>query len=308
MPSSQHIIDQVIKLWKLKPSLRFVRKVENWIYHSAEDKLYIRLTDPLHRSAEEINAELTWLEYLQAQGVQFAHPVPSIDGTLLKTIDHKDQIFFVSVFREASGRPLKDPADFTSTVCKSWGSILGQLHVATKNYQHPSAKIRSSWDTDKIHLEILERINLEGGAISSEAKRLIKLFQNLPKEKDDFGLIHADLHRGNFHVDENEQVVAFDFDDALHHWFVYDIAVVFYSLEKNEFYQSWNEFAQYFWDGYESHKKIDAKWRALVPEFVKYRGVFLYYWYKKNLKNTTFSEVSKNWMLEKIKKFEEKFT
>ncbi len=131
--------------------------------------------------------------------------------------------------------------------------------------------------------------------------RLIALFRSLPKGSDDYGLIHADFHRGNFHVDEKEQVIAFDFDDALHHWFVYDIAVVFFSLEKSDFNQTWEEFEHYFWLGYESQNKISEKLRSLVPDFIKYRRILMYYWCKKNINNPTISEAAKEWMLNKMK-------
>ena len=47
----------------------------------------------------------------------------------------------------------------------------------------------------------------------------------LRQESDAYGLVHADLHMGNFFVDHSGQMTVFDFDDCCFHWFGYDCAV-----------------------------------------------------------------------------------
>ena len=53
---------------------------------------------------------------------------------------------------------------------------------------------------------------------------------SLPKDDDCYGLIHADIHQGNFFVDENDNITIFDFDDCHYHWFAYDLAVPLFGL------------------------------------------------------------------------------
>jgi Ser/Thr protein kinase RdoA (MazF antagonist) len=49
--------------------------------------------------------------------------------------------------------------------------------------------------------------------------------RSLPTPVDGYGLLHTDLHHGNFFVDEG-RITAFDFDDIGYNWFASDIAVL----------------------------------------------------------------------------------
>ena len=56
--------------------------------------------------------------------------------------------------------------------------------------------------------------------------------KRLPTPPESHGLIHADLHTGNFFATEAGELRVFDFDDACQHWFSYDLAVVINHLSR----------------------------------------------------------------------------
>jgi Ser/Thr protein kinase RdoA (MazF antagonist) len=48
---------------------------------------------------------------------------------------------------------------------------------------------------------------------------------------ENYGLIHTDIHAGNFLVDQNQNLTVFDFDDCAYFYFLSDIAIaIFYTV------------------------------------------------------------------------------
>ena len=100
----------------------------------------------------------------------------------------------------------------------------------------------------------------------------------LPQDAESFGMIHQDAHAGNFFVDDNGQIMLFDFDDCLYGHFVYDLAMVlFYAVTNRE---DADEFAPMFWEafwrGYCEENKLDDVWLKEIPHFMKLREIDLY--------------------------------
>ena len=58
MKPTEKVLLSVIKKWNLSKELEFIRKVENWIYKDNENKLFVRITEPSHRSLNQLNSEL----------------------------------------------------------------------------------------------------------------------------------------------------------------------------------------------------------------------------------------------------------
>jgi Ser/Thr protein kinase RdoA (MazF antagonist) len=100
----------------------------------------------------------------------------------------------------------------------------------------------------------------------------------LPKDDDSYGLIHQDVHGGNFFVDDNGDIMLFDFDDCVYGWYVYDIAmVVFYMVTNHpDPVGLATAFWPHFWRGYQQENDLDPAWLAEMPAFFKLREVDLY--------------------------------
>ncbi|HEX3852874.1 MAG TPA: phosphotransferase, partial [Polyangiaceae bacterium] len=65
----------------------------------------------------------------------------------------------------------------------------------------------------------------EDADIGARLNGIVAALKALPTPPESYGLIHADLHTGNFLVSEAGQLCVYDFDDACQHWFSYDLAV-----------------------------------------------------------------------------------
>nr|WP_245630323.1 phosphotransferase [Amphibacillus sediminis] len=104
----------------------------------------------------------------------------------------------------------------------------------------------------------------------------------LPKDKNGYGLIHNDLHQGNFYV-HNDEIIVFDFGDCEYNWFIYDIAIVLYhavqSIDENE-NKAREKFAQLFikafLEGYLTENNLSSFWLAKLSFFLNYRGIYSY--------------------------------
>jgi Ser/Thr protein kinase RdoA (MazF antagonist) len=295
-PTDSHL-QLVRSLWKLSGEIRFVRKVENWIYHDPERALFLRITEPTHRDSSALGAELAWMEFLHGRGIRLARPLASSIGNLFEEVEAEGRRFFVSVFRQAEGERLPDPDGFTPAVMESWGRTLGSLHAASREY--PLAA-RPQWNQERNYRLIHNQL---AGCESRLRDRFLALdawLAALPREPGEYGLVHADLHHGNFHVDSRNELTVFDFDDCQYQWLAYDIAIPFfyilYSFHRKGVSRDWEEVFAPFAKGYASvHPLSDFRLKA-IPRFLEYRTFVLYFWCLTHLESESLDPTSRQWL------------
>lgn len=302
---SDTILRKIKQTWSLSQKFRFIRKVENWIYKDEEKALFIRVTEPSHRSKLQLEAELNWMFYLQQKGIQLVHPLPSPKGHLVEKFSDDHEEFYVSVFEEAAGQPLIGKEDFTPNRLKNWGKLIGSLHSAAANYQKPSnIESRPDWETERTFF-YNQDIFISANPLYNHYQKFLTWLYSLPQTKQNFGLIHADIHQGNFFVDENDQFTLFDFDDCHNNWFVYDIATPLFglsmSMRKSCPPEEIAQMHEYLLEGYQEKGCLTEEDLGLLPHFILFRHFSIYSFAQKNLENNTLSDNTKDWMHMAIK-------
>jgi amicoumacin kinase len=103
----------------------------------------------------------------------------------------------------------------------------------------------------------------------------------LPKGRDVYGLIHADLHFGNFFVDgESGAITLIDFDDCAYGWYVMDAAmllfdslVLYAGADKQAFAE---RFLSCFLKGYLHENPLSGFWLRQLPHFLKLLEISVY--------------------------------
>lgn len=301
MPTVDHL--RIVKdLWNLRSDLRFIRKVENWIYSSDLDGVFVRLTDPKHRILGQIAAELDWMDHLKATGVSLANPTRSQRGNYSESIEFNGEVFFAVVFETAPGRELSNPKDFTPGRLEEWGRVIGRLHSATKTYSRPATvQPRPQWDGERNYLAIGNHISSVDGELFERFRDIDGWLKTLSKGVDEYGLVHADIHHGNFRIDDHSRLTLFDFDDCHYHWYSYDLAVPIFlltlSLARKPAEIGLQPLLDAFWTGYASTNSLSKLCQDSVTRFIEYRGFVMYCWCVANLHNTDLDERSKNWMI-----------
>jgi Ser/Thr protein kinase RdoA (MazF antagonist) len=117
-------------------------------------------------------------------------------------------------------------------------------------------------------------------AIAEKFRWLRAYPEQFSRERDAYGLIHADFHRGNFYV-HNGTLTLFDFDDSQYSWFAEDIAMaLFYAISPRSWSPEERAIAQAFYDafmeGYNRENSLDVHWLHEVPYFLKQREMNLF--------------------------------
>ncbi len=286
-PTSEDLLE-IKSLWKLKGEPSFVRKVENWIYKSDKDDAFIRITEPSHRSKEMLQAELDWMHYLHSKGIALAKPIASEKGNLVEAVSPH---FFVSLFQKAEGVSLNQIEDFTPTRLKNWGMLLGRLHEVTQSYvPSKSIRLRPEWNEERNYL-VVEKLN------HPKFEEFSEWMNRLPKDKTHYGLIHADLHYGNFFVGANDKITIFDFDDCNYQWYEYDLAVPFfllrYWLKGKGLEKEWPKWKSQILDGYSSVRRFNE---TLLERFETYRTLVMLGWCLKNFDSNDLDANAKTWI------------
>ncbi len=104
------------------------------------------------RTAELIQAELHFVEYLAGGGVRASRPVSSVHGNLLEVIPAAGMDFIAISFVKGRGMRVPDNSYryregvSINEYFQNWGQTLGQMHRLAKSYQPLSASIkRPEW-------------------------------------------------------------------------------------------------------------------------------------------------------------------
>jgi amicoumacin kinase len=242
------------------------------------ETVYLRVTPASYRSGREVEGELRWMGALAAAGLRVVPPVPSTAGRLVEETQADGQPAWVSCVRAGPGRPAHKPGDYRPPLIASWASLLADLHAQARA-RAPSDSGRRAWDEDRVFETALQASAPETQPAQEQLRLLVAWMRRLPRSPDSFGLTHADLHLGNLTVHgagaAEDQVTAFDFDDACHHWFVHDVAVAVTSIRK----AAWEHPGAVdapgaeatFLDTYARREVLPPRWIDRLEAFVAYR-------------------------------------
>ncbi|MEM7164693.1 MAG: phosphotransferase [Planctomycetota bacterium] len=261
--------------------------VENVVYELAvrPEPRIVRVTEPIHRSRSALEAELHWIAYLQNAGVAVAAPISAADGAAVVVVKEKRKTYFVSVFERAPGGPFRGQRQWRPELARSISALLAQMHRATKKYRVPAKGPRRHHWLANDHLARGRHYIPRG---DKEALREYDQFmawgRSLKESPGTFGLVHTDLHWGNFFVDRGMKLTAFDFDDSAYHFFAYDLCIAQTS------YRNWrqrlgdrgrfkyDDFCDQFREEYEQHYRLAEIWWRRIAMFERFRAMEMFAW------------------------------
>lgn len=268
----------------LYEDLVFVGGFENFIYsfHKDSEDFIMRISHESHRTLSQVASELDFVNFLANYDANVSIPVFSIQQRLVEQVYASDGSYFtISVYTKALGeRPRKEMLgpDFF----ESYGRTIGSFHWLTKMYQ-PALGIdkRFKWDEDPLLIHADEYLPKEDAIILERFHTLVNQISTLKISKNNYGLIHTDVHAGNFFVKDNELTV-FDFDDCTYMWFVSDIAIaLFYYTDSlkvtdEEKVEKATFFLKHFMIGYLKENKLAKIDFLEIDKFLRLRELVLY--------------------------------
>ncbi len=307
----KEIVTQALELFSLEKVTKKLGSFENYVFevYRGYTPFILRITHSSHRSSEEILSELDWVQFLHQENVNVPEVFHSNNGSLVETLPAVDGTFFhVCLFSKAPGDPVRlQDENFNEKLFYSYGKTVGKMHRATMKYEvKEGVQRRLDWDEDDV-FKLEKYIPSEEIQIYENAKKLLDQIKNLPKTKTTYGLIHTDLHSGNFFYD-GEDIHTFDFDDSSYHYYCSDIAIPLYysTLWKypNESSEVRNAFAKAFLKafmaGYETVHMPPPNWKEQLPLFLQLRDLSLYTVFNKKVPEEKRNESIKK-MLTEIK-------
>lgn len=283
---SVDILNQAASLFETdKDTFKLLGDFENYVYEVTKggSSYVFRFAHSSHRSREQVEAELDWILFLKRKGVEVAAPVLSAHGRLLECLPVPEGEFIVSLFEKAQGYSIRvdDDLQFHESLFSRWGEMIGKMHDSTRTYT-PSDGVSKRMDWQEEELGAALRIAQKEPFLLHKVEKLLKQIRTLPVNGNVYGLIHADVHSGNFFFDGKSMTI-FDFDDCCYHWFINDLAIPlfyssFYRHPKDE--QERQKFARRFFsaflNGYLRRFEMDEWWLEKLPLFLMLRDITFY--------------------------------
>jgi len=267
-------------------SLEKTKKVggfENYIYQYNRDGLdyILRISHNIHRTYKQVESELDFVNYLASNQANVSVPVVSINNKLVETLLCEDKSYFIitSYIKAKGNHPKKE--NITDLFFENYGKTIGQFHQLTKSYRlSENIEKRIDWDEESLITEAKSFIPEEDQVIYNKFVDLITFLKSLPTNENNYGLIHTDVHMGNFFVEE-DKITVFDFDDCSYQWFISDIAIaLFYYVafipDEDSKLEKADHFMKFFMRGYQSEYKLDLDSYNQIPHFLKLREFILY--------------------------------
>jgi len=245
-----------------------------------------RLTPIKKRSKELIEAELSFMEELRENNIQTVD-VFSINGKRVNEIIIDNKFFYITVFHylESQELDVSDLSIWNTNFFLEWGKTIGQMHRISETSLKKVC--RPVWIEDDGQVNTIPSLLVDNKHWLKEIYKylLIKLAK-FPQTNFNFGLIHNDLHQGNFFVN-SKQLILFDFDDCAYNWYVQDLATSIYHAlwTGGAYHPKWDKFPQeflnYFLEGYMSVRELNENDLVQMELFLQMRELFLFLLFKK---------------------------
>lgn len=196
---------------------------------NGEKKYVLRISALGDRTEEEYLAETEFVRYLARNGAPVADVIPSVRGKLVERMEQDGTTVFITLFEYAKGMLLSDngyryrEGASLDEYFYNTGKALGAIHRLSKQYRPVHRRKAFS---EKYTAEYIECLIPDSYAdLKWAVCRRLEEYKALPKDPDNYGLVHFDFCDGNYHVDlETGDITVFDFDNCIHCWYMFDLA------------------------------------------------------------------------------------
>jgi Ser/Thr protein kinase RdoA (MazF antagonist) len=273
-----------------KAKISFLAESENTIY-LVEDSLrasnyVLRVNSGRlgYHTPTSIASEMMWLISLRSDSnILVPKVLPAKDGLLVQTIRtgnlNRPQHAVAYSFLPGI-KPLEN--DLISSFNRL-GELSAHLHLHAKDWKLPENFVRHSWTPDTILDDNFGLgpwqigVNVEGDVLALfwQLENVIrKWLEQIPTDRDNFGLIHSDLTLANILVDGDTHGII-DFDDCGFGWFLSDLTGALTLLAERsdvpQLISSWLA-------GYQKASQIPDGGEVAIPTLMMLRRLQLIGW------------------------------
>lgn len=231
-----------------KPALRFLGHSDNVTFRIQEPGGTVYLLR-LHRPAlnywagsrqrpELIASELAWLEALAKGGFAVQRPVRTRTGDRVALVTVEGgEVIPATLLTWLDGQHFSAAGAEAAAQVESFGALAARMHAFAMGWTPPPGFTRPQYDLDhfrRVFARLLRGVDL--GIFSEEiswslraaSQAILSEMAALPDGPDHWGMVHADLHVGNFLVNGNAGdavIIPIDFSFCGFGHYLYDVSV-----------------------------------------------------------------------------------
>ncbi|WMM23822.1 phosphotransferase [Tissierella sp. MB52-C2] len=270
--------------------------LENWEYDLSSLKLFdyyrissnaiypfqyngktrlLRFSPVAERDKNNIIRELEFIRYLKSREYPVLSTVPSKDNKELVEVDTPWGKYFAVVFDRVAGIQLGE-IEYTQEICRKHGEYLGKLHRLSSEYK-PDKRLRWSYE------DVLEWIEKELEDFPNEilakqeAKMVRDYLSKIPKDDQNFGLIHYDFELDNIFYDQSaDRLNIIDFDDAMYHWYAMDIERSLNNIISETSCEDYSMLRENFIMGYTQEFNVSDEMLLYMPMLRRFANLYGY--------------------------------
>ena len=231
--------------WDLEvESLSLHWRSENTVFRAVDVRgeiFALRIHRPGYHALAALESEHQWTRALSLAGAFVPEAVPTRGGDPYATVKFpgREESRHVGLVKWISGVSLAehlaegaDPSEVSDAYLQL-GRIVADFHDCTREWEAPSGFERHAWDEEGLlgeqplwgrFWEIATASDEQRAQLTALRSKLAEVVGALPKGKDHFGMIHADLNANNV-LRQEDRLTVIDFDDSGFGWFAFDLAV-----------------------------------------------------------------------------------
>ncbi len=228
-----------------------------------------RLQDNVWQRPDVIKSELLWLAALHRDTeIVVQEPVKNLQDQWVTQVltDETKEVFYCSLLHWIDGNILNSHR--TPQQAYQLGLLLARLHQHSNQWQLPQNFVRPAYDQNRLQAALLalypavlqELISAENYKILEVAvSRVQGMIETLGQTQDIWGLIHADLHEGNYLLN-NEEFRPIDFAVCGFGYYLYDVASSLQYLLPTV--------RASFFEGYQTIRKLPENYLQITESFL----------------------------------------
>jgi Ser/Thr protein kinase RdoA (MazF antagonist) len=278
---------QIARLWNPAASqVAHLRSGEHstWATELDSRRSILRLTNEEHRTRDQIEAELDFIEHLAAGGLAVARPLTSWMGERVVQLPRSARTggcSWAAMFERLEGRHYEyHSSDIDRPLFRLWGETMGRMHNLSLRFEPIGNRRRPDWCDDAVAGCSTRGVALEEELLARRDEIVRWLSQNGP-DATQYGMVHGDFERSNFLL-HNGSINLFDFDDSCRHWFAWDVACALWVFRRATAVER-PRFLGWFLEGYSRVREPDTGLLRNFTELVRLRSVALLMYRLRNM-------------------------
>jgi Ser/Thr protein kinase RdoA (MazF antagonist) len=240
-------------------------------------RFVLRLSSQTGPAVAMLQSELFWLSAIRAETqLVVPEPVPARKGALVMAVavEGVPEVRRSVLFRWVEGRFMD--TSLTPALFERVGTFQARLHEQASHFVAPAGFVRPQWDwtqsfgslTVLDHGFVARRCDgsigkREQRIFTAAATRIREEMRAIPDDKQQYGLVHADLQHTNYLFYKGE-VRAIDFDDCCWSYYLFDMAITLSDVAGRE---DENAMRQAFFKGYERIRPLPEHYASRLQVF-----------------------------------------